>query len=128
MVPTSIIDISDGLSSELLHICEASNVGCRVFPERIPIDQTTMRLAEEMHISPLVAALNGGEDYELLFTVPRALMDAVSDLGATMIGYTVPEDRGRMLVTAQGEEFPIKAQGWDAYSREGDNRSEGING
>ena len=87
-----------------------------------------MRLAEEMHISPLVAALNGGEDYELLFTVPRALMDAVSDLGATMIGYTVPEDRGRMLVTAQGEEFPIKAQGWDAYSREGDNRSEGING
>ena len=128
VVPTSMIDISDGLSSELLHICEASNVGCRVFPERIPIDQTTMRLAEEMHISPLVAALNGGEDYELLFTVPRALMDAVSDLGATMIGYTVPEDRGRILVTAQGEEFPIKAQGWDAYSREGENRSEGSNG
>lgn len=120
IVPTSMIDISDGLSSELIHICEASNVGCRVFPERIPIDQSTMHLADEMNISPLVAALNGGEDYELLFTVPRTLMEAVGDLGATMIGYTVPEDRGRMLVTPQGEEFPITPQGWNAYPQEED--------
>lgn len=115
VVPTSMIDISDGLSSELIHICEASGVGCRVFPERVPIDQSTMQLADEMNISPLVAALNGGEDYELLFTVPREQMETVDGLGATMIGYTVPEERGRMLVTHTGEEYPITAQGWNAY-------------
>lgn len=118
VVPSSMVDISDGLSSELLHICQASGVGCRVFPERVPIDQTTMQLAEEMNISPLVAALNGGEDYELLFTVPRDKMELVDSLGAAMIGYTVPEDRGCLLVTEQGAEHPITAQGWDAYPPE----------
>lgn len=125
VVPTSMIDISDGLSSELLHICEASGVGCRVFPERVPIDQSTMQLAEEMNISPLVAALNGGEDYELLFTVPRGQMETVDGLGATMIGYTVPEERGQLLVTPQGAEYPITAQGWDAYRAEGEDTNAG---
>lgn len=118
IVPSSMIDISDGLSSELLHVCKASNVGCRIFPERIPIDQSTMRLAEEMNISPLVAAMNGGEDYELLFTAPRAMMDSFNNLGATMIGYTVPEERGCVLVTPEETEYPITAQGWNAYPGE----------
>jgi thiamine-monophosphate kinase len=119
IVPTSMIDISDGLSSELLHICKNSKVGCRVYLEKIPIDQVTHKMAAEMNIDPVVAALSGGEDYELLFTVPLALHDAISEmLGVRIIGHIVPESSGAMLVTPQGSEVKLTAQGWNALTGE----------
>jgi thiamine-monophosphate kinase len=118
LVPTSMIDVSDGLSSELLHICKSSKVGCRVYIDKIPIDQVTHKMAAEMSIDPVVAALNGGEDYELLFTVPIAMHDALSEMkGVTIIGHIVPENAGAMLVTPHGEEVSIRAQGWNAMAK-----------
>lgn len=112
--PTSMIDISDGLSSELLHICEQSNVGCRVYEERIPIDYQTASLAEEFHMNPLTAALNGGEDYELLFTVPLEDYEKVSAVeDVHVIGNITAAGAGKTLVTRDGAEFELKAQGWN---------------
>lgn len=119
IVPTSMIDISDGLSSELLHICNNSKVGCRVYLEKIPIDQVTHKMAAEMGIDPLVAALSGGEDYELLFTVPLAKHDMVSEMkGVQIIGHIVSDSEGAKLVTPQGDEVQITAQGWNALVEE----------
>lgn len=117
--PTSMIDVSDGLSSELLHLCKASNVGVRVYEDKIPIDYQTALMAEEFNMNLVTAAMNGGEDYELLFTVPLADMKKVEELkGVTMIGYCTKPDLGAALVTRDGSELPIKAQGWNAFKPE----------
>lgn len=114
IVPTSMIDISDGLSSELLHICKASHTGCRVYEDRIPIDYQTAVMAEELGMNLVTAALNGGEDYELLFTVPLHFHDTVKAIpGIKVIGYITKEDIGSALITRDGNEIPLKAQGWN---------------
>lgn len=112
--PTAMMDVSDGLSSELLHICRQSHTGCRVYEDRIPIDYQTAVMAEELGMNLVTAAMNGGEDYELLFTVPLHMHDAISKLeGIKVIGHITKEDLGCMLVTRDGAELPIKAQGWN---------------
>lgn len=117
--PTSMIDISDGLSSELLHICKSSNVGCRIYMEKIPIDEQTAKMASEFNIEPIVAALNGGEDYELLFTVPLSGFQAIDGLeGVHIIGHVVDATLGAYLVPPTGEDIQITAQGWNALRKE----------
>ena len=112
--PTSMIDISDGLSSELLHICHRSHTGCRVYEDRIPIDYQTAVMAEELGMNLVTAALNGGEDYELLFTVPLHMHEAVRKLpGIKVIGHITREDLGCALITRDGAEIPLKAQGFN---------------
>ena len=119
IVPTSMIDVSDGLSSDLLHICKQSNVGCRLFEERIPIDYQTAVMAETFNMNVTTVALNGGEDYELLFTVPLALheqMEAVS--GVHLIGHITKPEQGCYLVTRDGQEMQLLAQGWNHLAEE----------
>lgn len=117
--PTSMMDISDGLSSELIHICKASHTGCRVYEDRIPIDYQTAIMAEELGMNLVTAAMNGGEDYELLFTVPLTDHDKVSALpGVKVIGYITKEDLGCALVTRDGTEIPIRAQGFNHLAKE----------
>lgn len=112
--PTAMMDVSDGLSSELLHICKASHTGCRVYEDRIPIDYQTAVMAEELGMNLVTAALNGGEDYELLFTVPLTCHEQISKLpGIKVIGHITKEDLGCMLVTRDGNEIELKAQGWN---------------
>ena len=112
--PTSMMDISDGLSSELMHICKQSGVGCRIFEKEIPIDYQTAVMAEEMSMNVTTCALNGGEDYELLFTVPIGDLDKVKNMdGVRMIGHITEEKYGQILVTRDGQEFELKAQGWN---------------
>ena len=112
--PTSMMDISDGLSSELMHICTQSNVGCRVYEERIPIDYQTAVMAEELNMNVTTCALNGGEDYELLFTVPLTEHDKVSSMkGIKVIGHITKPELGCGLITRDGQEFELKAQGWN---------------
>ena len=114
--PTSMMDVSDGLSSELLHICKASNVGCRVYEDRIPIDYQTAMMAEELNMNLVTAAMNGGEDYELLFTLPLTDNEKIQNLpGVRMIGYVTEPQLGAALVTRDGGEIPIRAQGWNAF-------------
>ena len=118
IVPTSMMDVSDGLSSELLHICKASGVGCRVYEDRIPIDYQTACMAEELNMNLVTAAMNGGEDYELLFTVPLADKDKIEKMkGVSMIGYVTKPELGAALVSRDGNEIPIRAQGWNAFSQ-----------
>lgn len=120
--PTSMIDVSDGLSSELLHLCHRSNVGCRVYEDRIPIDYQTAVMAEELNMNLITAAMNGGEDYELLFTLPLTDNDKIKDLqGVRMIGYVTEPQLGAALVTRDGGEMQIRAQGWNAFA--GDEKS-----
>ena len=115
--PTSMIDISDGLSSELLHICKESGVGCRIYEDKIPIDYQTAMMAEEFNMNLVTAAMNGGEDYELLFTVPLSDHEKVEKMkGVNMIGYVTKPELGAALVTRDGGELPIKAQGWNAFN------------
>ena len=112
--PTSMMDISDGLSSELLHICKQSGVGCRVYEKNIPIDYQTAVMAEELNMNVTTCALNGGEDYELLFTVPigdHEKIEAVEDV--KLIGHITKQSLGSVLVTRDGNEFELKAQGWN---------------
>lgn len=112
--PTAMMDISDGLSSELLHICKASHTGCRVYEDRIPIDYQTAVMAEELGMNLVTAALNGGEDYELLFTVPLTAHETIEKLkGIKVIGHITKEDLGCALVTRDGTEIPLRAQGWN---------------
>ncbi|KAA6332035.1 Thiamine-monophosphate kinase [termite gut metagenome] len=119
IIPTAMIDISDGLSSELLHICTQSNVGCRVYEERIPIDYQTAVMAEEFNMNLTTCALNGGEDYELLFTVPLADHEKVEELeGIKLIGHITAPEQGRVLVSRDGQEFDLKAQGWNPLQNE----------
>ena len=111
--PTSMIDISDGLSSELLHICHESQCGCRIYEERIPLDYQTAVAAEEFNMNVTTCALNGGEDYELLFTVPLAEKEKVETVeDVKVIGYISKASQGKVLVTRDGAEFELKAQGW----------------
>lgn len=111
--PTSMMDISDGLSSELLHICKHSNTGCSVYEERIPIDYQTAVMAEEFNMDVYTCALNGGEDYELLFTVPLTDHDKVIALkDVKLIGHMTRPELGKILVTKSGQEVELKAQGW----------------
>lgn len=117
--PTAMIDISDGLSSELLHICRQSKCGCRIYEDKIPIDYQTAVMAEEVNMNLVTAALNGGEDYELLFTVPLSDHDKVSDIkGITIIGHTTKDSLGCALITRDNSEMPLRAQGWNHLSRE----------
>ncbi|MBP6066440.1 thiamine-phosphate kinase [Bacteroides sp.] len=114
IVPTSMIDISDGLSSELMHICTQSGVGCRVYEEHIPIDYQTAVMAEEFNMNLTTCAMNGGEDYELLFTVPIADHEKVSEMkGVKLIGHITRSELGYALITRDGQEFELKAQGWN---------------
>ena len=114
ILPTSMIDISDGLSSELLHLCKASGTGCRVYEDRIPIDYQTAVMAEELGMNLVTAAMNGGEDYELLFTVPLHFHDKVDRLpGIKVIGHITKEDLGCAMITRDGTEMPLKAQGFN---------------
>lgn len=113
IVPTSMIDLSDGLSSDLMQICKASKCGARIYLERIPIARQTTALAEEMHADPVVAALQGGEDYELLFTVPLSMQEQIMRMGGIdVIGHITPENTGVYLVTPDGAEIKLRAQGF----------------
>lgn len=112
--PTAMMDISDGLSSELMHICKQSNVGCRIFEKNLPIDYQTAVMAEEMNMNVTTCALNGGEDYELLFTVPigdYAKIETLEDV--RLIGHITKPELGCMLITRDDNEFELKAQGWN---------------
>lgn len=111
--PTSMMDISDGLASELLHICKQSNAGCRVYEERIPLDYQTAVTAEEFNMNVSTCALNGGEDYELLFTVPLTDHEKVAQMkDVKIIGHITKPELGCVLVARDSEEFELKAQGW----------------
>ena len=113
IVPTSMMDISDGLSSELLHICKASQVGCRLYEERIPLDYQTASAAEDLNLNVSTCALNGGEDYELLFTVPLDYHEKVENLeDVKIIGHITDADEGAIMVARGGSEMTLKAQGW----------------
>ncbi len=113
--PTSMMDVSDGLSSELLHICKESNVGCRVYEDRIPIDYQTAVMAEELNMNLVTAAMNGGEDYELLFTIPLHAHEEIKKVpGVKVIGHITAPSLGCAMVTRDGGEIPIRAQGWNA--------------
>ena len=117
--PTSMMDISDGLSSELMHICKQSNVGCRIYEEHIPLDYQTAVMAEEFNMNVITCALNGGEDYELLFTVPLTDHEKISEMkGIRLIGHITKPELGCMLITRDGGEMELKAQGWQALTDE----------
>lgn len=112
--PTAMMDISDGLSSELMHICSQSHTGCRIYEERIPLDYQTASMAEELNMNVTTCALNGGEDYELLFTVPLSEHDKVSELAdIKVIGYMTKPELGCALICRDGNEMELKAQGWN---------------
>jgi thiamine-monophosphate kinase len=112
--PTSMIDISDGLSSEILHLCKNSGVGCNLYEEKVPLDFQTKKMAEELNINPLVAALNGGEDYELLFTIAQSDFDKIkNDPDITIIGHMTEASEGTNLITTGGSKIPLIAQGWN---------------
>lgn len=118
ITPTAMMDVSDGLSSELLHICKDSNVGCRVYEDKIPIDYQTALMAEELNMNLITAAMNGGEDYELLFTVPLTEHDRIENIkGVKMIGYITKPELGCAMITRDDQEFPLKAQGWNAFTK-----------
>ena len=112
--PTAMMDVSDGLSSELLHICKQSNVGCRIFEKNLPIDYQTAVMAEELNMNVTTCALNGGEDYELLFTVPIGDHEKIEEIeGVKLIGHITRAELGAQLVSRDGQEFEITAQGWN---------------
>jgi thiamine-monophosphate kinase len=114
--PTSMIDISDGLASELMHICSSSGVGCTIYDDRIPIDAKTSMLAIELNMDPVTAALNGGEDYELLFTIQQSDYEKVaSNPNFTVIGHITDKESGINLVDKQGSVIELKAQGWNHF-------------
>jgi len=118
--PTAMMDVSDGLSSELMHICKQSGVGCRIFEKELPIDYQTAVMAEEMNMNVTTCALNGGEDYELVFTVPIGDLDKVKEIeDVHLIGHITEEKFGQVLVTRDGQEFELKAQGWNPLKNEG---------
>lgn len=118
VVPTSMMDVSDGLSSEMLHICHESNVGCRIYEEKVPIDHVTRNMADELNITPIVTALNGGEDYELLFTIDQKdyqKFQSIPGPNIYAIGYITDKGKGSRLITTGGDEMDLKAQGWKAF-------------
>lgn len=115
IVPTSMMDISDGLSSELMHICSQSNVGCRIYEDKIPINYQAAVMAEELNMNIVTAALNGGEDYELLFTVAMEDYDKIVTMdGVGIVGHMTKSELGLHLVGREGEEIELRAQGWNS--------------
>jgi thiamine-monophosphate kinase len=113
IIPSSMIDVSDGLASDLLHVCKLSGTGCRIYYGKIPVDTETCKAAEEFNIDPLIPALNGGEDYELLFTVSLENAEKIRSIpGVTMIGHMTTSDQGHYIVSDEGTEIELKAQGW----------------
>lgn len=115
ILPTSMIDISDGLSSELLHICTQSNVGCRIYEDRIPIDYQTALMAEQFNMNLTTATMNGGEDYELLFTIPLKMHEKMESIdGVKLIGHICEAEEGTCLIARDGTEIPLVAQGWNS--------------
>ncbi|GFR74527.1 thiamine-monophosphate kinase [Elysia marginata] len=117
VVPTSMIDISDGLSSELLHICHASEMGCQLYEEKIPIDPQVLTTSESFNLHPVTICLNGGEDYELLFTIKQKDYPKIKgNPNLTVVGYITSKNEGANLVSRIGELIPLKAQGWDSFS------------
>lgn len=119
ILPTAMIDLSDGLSSDLLHICKQSKVGCQLYEERLPIDYQTAMMAETFNMNVTTVALNGGEDYELLFTVPLHLHEKMKEVkGVHLVGHIAKEEQGCYLVTRDGQEMQLRAQGWDPISGE----------
>ncbi len=118
VVPTAMMDVSDGLSSEMLHICNCSKVGCRIYEEKIPIDHVTRNMAEEINFNPVVAALNGGEDYELLFTIRQSdyqKFQSAAGPNIFAIGYITDESKGDIMITTGGDEADLEAQVWKAF-------------
>jgi thiamine-monophosphate kinase len=115
--PTSMIDISDGLSSELFHICTQSKVGCKIYEEKLPLDPQVISACEEFELDSTMVALSGGEDYELLFTVPIANFDQLKgNPNFSIIGHITAENQGLHLVTRANQDIPLKAQGWNAMN------------
>jgi thiamine-monophosphate kinase len=113
ILPTSMIDVSEGLASDLLQLCSSSGTGCRIYIDKVPVDAETAKMAEEFRIDPLTAALNGGEDYELLFTVSLEMFEKVREVEKVrVIGHMTQDDYGMFAVTGDGEEAELKAQGW----------------
>jgi thiamine-monophosphate kinase len=113
IIPTSMTDVSDGLASDLLHICKLSSTGCRIYSEKIPVDYETSKMAEEFNLDPVIPALNGGEDYELLFTVPLSMFEKVKLIEKIkVIGHMTESGSEKILVGSGGSEIPIFAQGW----------------
>ncbi len=118
ILPTAMIDVSDGLSSDLLHICRQSGVGCKIFQDRIPVDVEADKTARELNMEPVICALNGGDDYELLFTLPVEMMDQVDKMdGISVLGHTVDKEEGCKWITTGGSEIELKASGWDAMNQ-----------
>jgi len=116
ITPTSMIDISDGLSSEILHICSQSKVGCVLYEEKIPIAEETRLAAYKFQIDPTACALSGGEDYELLFTIRQEDYDKITtNEDISVVGYITDEEEGRHIITKGGNRYPITAQGWNAF-------------
>ncbi|HBF89098.1 MAG TPA: thiamine-phosphate kinase [Bacteroidales bacterium] len=119
IVPTAMIDVSDGLSSELLHICKQSDVGCKIFEDKIPFSPIAKDMAAELNIDPTVCALNGGEDYELLFTISLDDYNKIkNDPNITPIGHITEKSLGLNLIARDGTEVPLKAQGWNSFNNE----------
>ena len=117
IVPTAMIDISDGLSSELLHLCKASNLGCKIYENKLPVDPEVLRICKEMSINNTTAALNGGEDYELLFTVDQKHYETIKDHPLlSIIGHMTAKDSGEYLITGLDQQIALTAQGWTAES------------
>ena len=118
IVPTSMIDISDGLSSEVLHLAKSSNVGITIHEDKIPVDYTAMNLANEFNMNPIFCALSGGEDYELLFTVSQAHYDKLKkDADFTIVGFVTDASEGNNFIANDGSSHPLTAQGWDAMKK-----------
>jgi thiamine-monophosphate kinase len=114
IIPSSMIDVSDGLASDLLHLCKLSKTGCRIYSSKIPVDAETCKAAEEFNIDPLIPALNGGEDYELLFTVALENAEKIKSIpDVTLIGHMTTSDQGNHIVSEEGTEIELKAQGWE---------------
>lgn len=121
LVPTSMIDISDGLASEVIHICKESGLGVDIYEEKLPIDPKTVLTLQEFNLSPTTVALNGGEDYELLFTIKQSDYEKVKgNPNLTVIGHMKDKNSGYNLVTRDGQSTPITAQGWDAFLKKGE--------
>ncbi|HOY30426.1 MAG TPA: thiamine-phosphate kinase [Bacteroidales bacterium] len=118
LLPTSMIDISDGLASDMLHICESSGKGCTIYEDKIPVDMSTIHLCDSLNIDPTTAALNGGEDYELLFTVAQKDYELLKNFTeVSIIGYMTEKNSGASLVTRSGQLVPLTAQGWNSFRK-----------
>jgi len=117
LLPTAMMDISDGLSSEILHICRQSNLGCVLYEEKVPVHEDTRNAAFKFDLDPTACALSGGEDYELLFTIPQTAYDKlVLNEQISVIGYMTEPEKGRKIITKGGNTFDITAQGWNAFA------------